>query len=198
MEFADYRAFVKSKLNGNLDLSSEDARLGFALKLQEECGEVCGIIAKHLTQGHELDTDKLKLELGDVLFYIAAIDLAIEQSIQGWVSELEFFSCEYLEDQDIGMVESLAVCARLIAAESSILAINITRLDNGIWTISNLQNSISKPFDEVVTLAAVMRAPIEAIAQLNQQKLNDRYPNGFERDRSLNREDAIIRTREHE
>jgi len=38
-----------------------------------ETGEVVDLIKKHLEQGHELNKDKLAIELGDLLWYIAAM-----------------------------------------------------------------------------------------------------------------------------
>ena len=43
------------------------------LGLSEEVGEVLGLIKKAEYHGRELDRDALKKELGDVLWYLAAI-----------------------------------------------------------------------------------------------------------------------------
>ena len=43
------------------------------LGLSEECGEVLALIKKAEFHGRELDRDALKKELGDVLWYLAAI-----------------------------------------------------------------------------------------------------------------------------
>jgi len=48
-----------------------------ALGLAGETGEVCDLIKKALYHGHTLDYDKIKLELGDVLWYIAALSCAL-------------------------------------------------------------------------------------------------------------------------
>jgi len=57
------------------DLVSEDGRkdlvLNGVLGLAGECGECCDIVKKNRFQGHELDKEHLKDELGDVLWYIA-------------------------------------------------------------------------------------------------------------------------------
>lgn len=45
----------------------------FALGVAGEAGEVADLIKKHLGHGHPLDVQKLKLELGDVLWYVAAL-----------------------------------------------------------------------------------------------------------------------------
>ena len=43
------------------------------LGLSEECGETLGMIKKAEFHGRALDLDALKKELGDVLWYVAAI-----------------------------------------------------------------------------------------------------------------------------
>lgn len=45
----------------------------FALGLAGEAGEVADLIKKHIGHGHDLDVNKLKLELGDCLWYIAGL-----------------------------------------------------------------------------------------------------------------------------
>jgi NTP pyrophosphatase (non-canonical NTP hydrolase) len=45
----------------------------YALGVAGEAGEVADLLKKHLFHGHSLDRDKLVKELGDVLWYVAAI-----------------------------------------------------------------------------------------------------------------------------
>lgn len=56
-------------------LTSEAGRknlvLNGVLGLAGESGECADIVKKHMFQGHELNAEKLKDELGDVLWYIA-------------------------------------------------------------------------------------------------------------------------------
>lgn len=58
-------AAMRTGIEGTLEI--------FALGLAGEAGEVCDLIKKHFGHGHELDVDKLKLELGDVLWYVAGL-----------------------------------------------------------------------------------------------------------------------------
>jgi NTP pyrophosphatase (non-canonical NTP hydrolase) len=53
---------------------SEDRTTVSVLGLVGEAGEVVEMYKKHLGHGHQMDSEKLKKELGDVLWYIA--DLA--------------------------------------------------------------------------------------------------------------------------
>ena len=57
----------------NKDLNEKELILNGALGLCGESGEVADIIKKHTFQGHTLDLDKLKDELGDVFWYIALL-----------------------------------------------------------------------------------------------------------------------------
>lgn len=45
----------------------------FVLGLGGEAGEVIDLVKKHIGHGHALDRDKLRTELGDVLWYVSAI-----------------------------------------------------------------------------------------------------------------------------
>lgn len=46
---------------------------GYGLGLSGEAGEVADLLKKHLTHGHQLDLEKMALELGDVLWYVAGV-----------------------------------------------------------------------------------------------------------------------------
>ena len=50
--------------------------------LNGEAGEVIDLVKKHLFHNHELDKDKLKLELGDVLWYLAEAAEALGISLE--------------------------------------------------------------------------------------------------------------------
>lgn len=45
----------------------------FTLGLSGESGEVAELVKKHLGHGHPLDRDRVVKELGDVLWYVAAL-----------------------------------------------------------------------------------------------------------------------------
>ena len=71
MEKLDFNEYQKQAY----DLISEDGKkdmvLNGVLGLAGETGECCDIVKKYKFQGHPLDKEHLKDELGDVLWYIA-------------------------------------------------------------------------------------------------------------------------------
>lgn len=62
-----------SKRTLNNLLTKEHALINYSMGASGESGEVIELIKKHVFHGHELDNEKLKEELGDVLFYVAAL-----------------------------------------------------------------------------------------------------------------------------
>lgn len=77
---------MRDHLTNDLDLYQENAMRTsapypeitqayavFGLGLAGESGEVVELLKKHIGHGHPLDKEKLKKELGDVLWYIAAL-----------------------------------------------------------------------------------------------------------------------------
>lgn len=53
-----------------------------AIGLCGEAGETVELIKKHLFHGHPLDKEKLKKEIGDVLWYVAQLAAAAEISLE--------------------------------------------------------------------------------------------------------------------
>lgn len=80
------------------------------LGLTGESGECADLVKKHLFQGHDLDTEQLAKELGDVAWYLAASASAIGYDLEtifelnvdklnkrypdGFVEQLSIFRCE--------------------------------------------------------------------------------------------------------
>ena len=84
----------QTKARRTLILSQEpvlQAVLG--LGLAGESGEVIEMLKKHVGHGHELDRHKLAKELGDVLWYIAAIATLNDLDLQT-VAELNIAKLE--------------------------------------------------------------------------------------------------------
>ena len=77
----------------NKTLGQPEKILGATLGLAGECGEVVDIIKKVQFHGHDLDINKLKLELGDVFYYLYSLchlhNLTVEEVLDANVKKLE-------------------------------------------------------------------------------------------------------------
>lgn len=54
-------------------VGDEKCLASFGLGIAGEAGECADLIKKHIGHGHDLDVSKLRLELGDVLWYVAGL-----------------------------------------------------------------------------------------------------------------------------
>lgn len=81
MNFQTYQFQANETSGGKGDFST--MRLATAaLGLAGESGEVCDHIKKAIGHGHKLDTEQLRAELGDCLWYIAELCTTLELSLQ--------------------------------------------------------------------------------------------------------------------
>lgn len=80
MTLDDYQAEAKRTLSGNYTTPESGLTLG-ALGLAGETGEVVELVKKHLFHATPLDREKLAKELGDVLWYLAAIAIVTGLSL---------------------------------------------------------------------------------------------------------------------
>ena len=64
-----------------------------ALIEQKKSGEAIDIVKKWMAQGHELDKERLKKELGDIAWYLAeaatALDVPLEDILQANIDKLK-------------------------------------------------------------------------------------------------------------
>ncbi len=61
----------------NPDLDQKDVLINGVMGLCGESGEAIDIVKKHLHQGHALDREHLKEELGDIAWYLASTSYAL-------------------------------------------------------------------------------------------------------------------------
>ena len=67
----DFNEYQKEAYELISEEGKKDMVTNGVLGLAGEAGECCDIVKKYKYQGHELDKEHLKDELGDVLWYIA-------------------------------------------------------------------------------------------------------------------------------
>ena len=91
MEGKEYQKLAMVTLNK--DLTKKDMLSNGVMGLCGESGEVIDVVKKHLYQGHELDVNKIKDELGDVMWYVAEIceslDLSLDDVLEGNILKLK-------------------------------------------------------------------------------------------------------------
>ena len=91
MTINEYQRLAMTTLNPALD--KKDVLINGVMGLCGESGEVIDIVKKWLAQGHELDREKIKGELGDVAWYLAevayALDIPLEDVLQGNIDKLK-------------------------------------------------------------------------------------------------------------
>jgi NTP pyrophosphatase (non-canonical NTP hydrolase) len=71
MNDKEYQAAVER--TANMDKPPEIILATFAMGISAEAGEVADLFKKHIGHDHPLDKEKVKKEIGDVLWYAAAL-----------------------------------------------------------------------------------------------------------------------------
>ena len=91
MTINEYQKLAMTTLNP--ELSEKDVLINGVMGLCGESGEAIDIVKKWLAQGHELDREKLKKELGDICWYVAetstALGLDLEDVMQANIDKLK-------------------------------------------------------------------------------------------------------------
>ncbi len=91
MEINEYQKLAMITLNPELD--KKDVLINSVMGLCGESGEAIDIVKRWLAQGHELDKEHLKKELGDIAWYLAeaatALDSSLDEILQGNIDKLK-------------------------------------------------------------------------------------------------------------
>ena len=195
---------------GVLALRTANSKLGkaekidnFALGLFGEAGELTDIYKKHRYHGHEIDTDKIGKEIGDCLWYCAALSSVAGKGIEsvsdfcvqigvlaGFKSEEEtsFNTLQYvLRSDDLEtpklfklMSTSIGEICRLTTIDTDDLEVLSLLVDKRIagvvWCLSNIARRFSLSMND--------------IACKNIKKLDDRYKGEFSKEASIARVDT--------
>lgn len=83
---------IEAYKTANMSLSDLGQLINGGLGIAGEAGEVADEIKKYAYQGHDLDKEKLKKELGDVLWYVAltasALSIPLSEIASGNIDKL--------------------------------------------------------------------------------------------------------------
>lgn len=91
MTINEYQELAMTTLNPELD--KKDVLINSVMGLCGESGEAIDIVKKWLAQGHELDREHLKKELGDIAWYLAeaafSLDIKLEDVLVANIEKLK-------------------------------------------------------------------------------------------------------------
>ena len=91
MEINEYQRLAMQTLNP--ELNKKEVLINSVMGLCGESGEAIDIVKKWFAQGHELDKEHLKKELGDIAWYLAeaatALDTTLEEILQANIEKLQ-------------------------------------------------------------------------------------------------------------
>lgn len=157
---------------------TEDQVLEGIFGLIGEVGEFTDHLKKHIFQKHDLNIEYLKEELGDILWYINLLCDATGV-------ELKKRNISFYEDKLQQMKISLL---RIDQAKGYISGHLADDLEEKEWFKPKfLDFPLLEIQYECCRLAYTIDVDIEDVAEANIQKLNKRYPEGFDPERSKNR-----------
>ena len=91
MNVNEYQTLAMTTLNPELD--KREVLINSVMGLCGEAGEAIDIVKKWMAQGHELEKEHLKSELGDSAWYLAeaatALDISLEEVFQANIDKLK-------------------------------------------------------------------------------------------------------------
>ena len=91
MEINEYQRLAMQTLNP--ELNKKEVLINSVMGVCGESGEAIDIVKKWFAQGHELDKEHLKKELGDIAWYLAeaatALDTTLEEILQANIEKLQ-------------------------------------------------------------------------------------------------------------
>jgi NTP pyrophosphatase (non-canonical NTP hydrolase) len=91
MTINKYQQLAMTTLNPTLE--KKDVLINGVMGLCGESGEAIDIVKRWLAQGHELDKEHLKKELGDIAWYLAetatALGLSLEDILEANIDKLK-------------------------------------------------------------------------------------------------------------
>lgn len=164
-------------------------RMAFcAMEIMSESGEVANLAYKHLWQGHELDTNKLMLEIGDVMWGVAAmaqtigVELVLPKTAdyrttRHFAGRADRLTRTALRLGKWAGLLSDAVCGYLATGNPN----DIAGLDPLVQVI----------FTQLCSLADWLGMTPSDVMQANIDKLMRRYPTGFSPTASIARVDTV-------
>ena len=165
-----------------------------------ELGEITELIKKCRWHGHDLDMGKVDKELGDLLYYIAEGFSAHGASMRSWVGqEMDVYydamsSKRRPFSSRLGIMSSghgllvLERCLSLGRLSGDYAGYVYDRLILKQPPMPGGPDMLRELLDEASSLILELGLNLADVADHNRSKLAQRYPEGFDSQRSINRE----------
>ena len=100
MTINEYQTLAMTTLNPTL--SKKEILINSVMGLCGESGEAIDIVKKWLSQGHELDKERLAKELGDIAWYLAEAATVLEIPLEEiLIANIEKLKKRYPEGFDV-------------------------------------------------------------------------------------------------
>jgi NTP pyrophosphatase (non-canonical NTP hydrolase) len=184
LSFSEYQKLAmrtKSKSYGTGDKTS---MIVSALGLCGEAGELCDALSFRPLSGKDY-TDNVKKELGDIAWYIAHACECFGYPMDDVAKIPEgFVGTGAISENVMAMCASAGKLADIIKKYIA----HGHALDTG-----GVIKHLNEVFLHLIGVCGQFGWGIEGIMQLNIDKLKARYPEGFDANRSINRDDGIHR-----
>lgn len=199
LKFSEYQEKAMRTASG---LNKEQMKENAVLGMIGEIGECVEILKKHLYQGHPLNKQKLAEELGDVLWYVALFMESQGKNIRYSLNYSQFYYDDGMEcfNELHNRFSKLTYDNQTQEIKWRILQISFfaNRISN-ILSMDELfkklkENPVIESFgyigrivEHITAIGIVMDIGIEEMAEGNIFKLMNRYPSGFEANKSVER-----------
>lgn len=194
MKFSEYQKLAL--ITSNKDHSSFEMLEHSGYGLVTEIGEIVDAFKRHRFYGSELDLVNILEEVGDVLWYLAigskgweangAYDLGEMESVGD--KELEVLAPTFKDLPFLERVRYAEKVLSMIAYSASV----VFKYTNIVSEEECLKSSLDVCFAEIIAglmvVCAVLDIDYHKAKPTNINKLERRYPDGFEAYRALNRD----------
>lgn len=169
------------------DLDSTQLLLNGALGLAGESGEVVEAIQEHLCHDHWLDKTQIAKELGDIFWYLAIASSALDVDL-----DTIFQTNVDTPSADLDSTQRLLNGTLGLAVKSGEVIDTIKKhlFQGHSLNKSYIIEKLGDIYGYLVVSSSALNIELDAILQMNIDKLKARYPDGFEAERSVNRKEG--------
>lgn len=189
MDWNEYVKLAERTANRGAEDTDTQRLVMCALGLIGEAGEICDSLKKSVFHSHEFNRDAFIKELGDELWYVAITASTLSLDLQHeWSLAHTVDNAQVADPADL-VAAALTLGAR--AGDAGRMALNLSHNPDIVnWDHVVLHTMTSWFVSALILisrLAKMVGSSLDDVAEKNIEKLRQRYPEGFESDRSINR-----------